>query len=527
MAKHSNEKIKAGYNVRNTLINLYLLIMFTFFPLFLTNQYAHARNDKFVLYIILSSLLIASVLVVSHSYSQEIKSGRLEPNEAVDAKKISVTDIGFLCFFLFAVISTVFSKYPLDALTGNAGRNNGLLLLLFYLCVYFILTRFWYFKEYLLVGYLVFSSFVAWLAVMHYFYIDPFGLLDGYSEKVARDFGTTIGNKNTIATFMCLFLPVAITIFVITTKRYLKVLSGFSIFFAYTGVLSADSNSGYLGMAGIMLVMLVVFVGKFEYIKEYMLALFIAFASGKLLRLFSFILSDHSKPFEQIAKFLIYDNRSYILVVAPLIIYLILLFFKKGISTHYPKKILRALAFTLSAFVFIYLLYNFIYYSVIDKSTDLGWETRLFRFDEKWGTHRGYMWINGLNEYSKFDFFKLLFGSGPDTFYHVFEPHFEGLLRFGDSSTDCIHSEYLNYLVTQGIFGLLSYLVILVSITVRSLKTYRKNPLVLVFLFSVLCYAIQSVVNIYQPITTPVFFIFISLAENLCRGTYRENVVTI
>lgn len=527
MAKHSMEAQKSGYNVRNSIINYYLLLMFTFFPVFLTNQYAHARTDKFVLFIILSALLIGSVLIISSVYSKEIAQGNMIANETVPFTKFSATDIGMLLFLFFALISTVFSQYPLDSLTGNAGRNNGLILIFLYTAVYFILTRFWYYKDYLIVGYLVFSSFVALLAVLHFFYIDPFGLLSGYSAEVAKDFGTTIGNKNTTASFMCLFLPVAITVFVLAKKRFMKVLSAISIFCAYTGILAADSNSGYLGMFAILLIMLIVFVGKFEYIKEYMLALFIAFASGKVLRLFSLIMGDNSKPFEQIAKFLIYDNRSYILVIVPLCIYLLLLLCKNGISAHYPKKILRIATIIVALSIFGYLLYKFIYFSVYDTTTDLGWETKLFRFNEKWGTHRGYMWINGMKEFSNFNFFSKLFGSGPDTFYHVFEPYFEGLLKYGDSSTDCIHSEYLNYLVTQGILGLLSYLLILVSTLVRALKKSKENPLTLVFLFPVLCYAIQSVVNIYQPITTPILFIFIALCENLCRGTYRENVVSL
>ena len=38
---------KNQYTVANTVINIYLTIMFGVFPLFLTSQYSHARKDKY------------------------------------------------------------------------------------------------------------------------------------------------------------------------------------------------------------------------------------------------------------------------------------------------------------------------------------------------------------------------------------------------------------------------------------------------------------------------------------------------
>lgn len=118
----------------------------------------------------------------------------------------------------------------------------------------------------------------------------------------------------------------------------------------------------------------------------------------------------------------------------------------------------------------------------------------------------------------------ILFGSGCDTFYHVFSPHFDELLqRFGNSSTDCIHSEYLNYLVTQGIVGLVSYIGIVASAVVRAIKKSKDNLLLLVFAAPVVCYSVQAVVNIYQPITTPFLFIFVALCECAARGSNKAN----
>jgi len=115
---------------------------------------------------------------------------------------------------------------------------------------------------------------------------------------------------------------------------------------------------------------------------------------------------------------------------------------------------------------------------------------------------------------------QLLFGTGPDTAYYVFQPHFSELSsRFGDSSTDCAHNEFINYLLTQGVLGLAAYLGVMGSVIVRSIKTAKNDPTALIFICPVICYLAQSVVNLYNPIVTPFLFIFLSLAEATNRNT--------
>ena len=46
------QKTLPKYAVKHSLVNYYLALMFSFFPLFLTEQYAHARLDKYYFYLI-------------------------------------------------------------------------------------------------------------------------------------------------------------------------------------------------------------------------------------------------------------------------------------------------------------------------------------------------------------------------------------------------------------------------------------------------------------------------------------------
>lgn len=512
--------VKKQYTVSHTLVNVYLTLMFSFFPLFLTEQYVHARTDKFWLYLILTAVLIISV-VFSSSMKRLGDKTPAKPKGFLQS--LSSTDIMMLCFVGFAAISTVTSPHISDAFTGFKGRDNGLLLLTAYALMYFIITRNYRYKDYAFVGYLVVSSIVALLTVINYFYIDPLNIFAGYGEDTIVDFGSTIGNKNIIAAFMCMFLPIAVGFFTVTEKRYMRILSGFAIIFAYPGILCADSSSNILGLLVILPIMLIIYCRSYTYLKRFFGAMTILFISGKLLHLFAIIVGNKNKGFEVFQQFLIYSPMMFIPIIICGTIFLLLFLAGKNGEPKYPAKALQITFKAVFGVIIMVLLGSFFYYSVIDRESDLGNYEKLLRFSDAWGTHRGFMWRVSFEEYGKFNLWQKLFGAGPDTAYYVLEPHFKELAaRFGDASTDCAHNELINYLLTQGVLGLAAYLGLAAATLVRGLKTARKEPLTLVFMGAVLCYLVQSTVNLYNPIVTPHFFIFLTLTEAISRSTSTE-----
>ena len=513
--KHITQNKPRGYGVHNSLVSYYLLVMFGFFTFFLTNKYASARRDKYYLFLGLTAALVVAA-GVAYLINRADRKGRALAQPFFSP--ISVTDVGFIAFYVFAVISALASPHAEDTLNASAGRNNGILLLTAYLLVYFFITRMYVYKDYVIAVYLIASCGVALLTVVNFFYIDPLGIFNGYGDSVVKDFGSTIGNKNTIASYMSLFLPVAVMTFVVTEKKYMRCIAAVAIVFAYTGALSANSSSVILGLFVAVPVMAIFSARGYKHLTRYMLAMAILFASGKLLRLFSFIMDGHSKGFEFIQHFMIYDKIMYIPVIAFAALYILMTVFGGKLGERYPAKLIVIVLSALTAASVIGVIGAMVYFTVGDTTTKLGSFDRLLRFDDKWGTHRGFMWIRSFEEYGKFDVFKKLFGYGPDMLYYVLEPHFHELsVRFGDSSTDCAHNEFINYLITQGALGLIAYLTVLGGSVIRGIRNAAKNPMTLAFAAAIVCYAVQSTVNLYQPITTPIFFIFIAITEAVSR----------
>ena len=537
---------QGSYTVSNTLVNMYLTIMFSFFPLFLTEQYAHARKDKYIFYLITTGFLIASVgsILLIKGFANTSK-----PAEARSGEKLflplSLTDVFMLGFIWFAAISTILSDHPDKAFWGTGGRNNGLFLLLFYALMYFLITRNYAHKDYVFVVYLITSSFVALLTVLNFFYIDPLGMLDGYDPQTIENFGSTIGNKNIIAAFMCLFLPVAVMLFVVAKAKVVRIVAGIAIGFAYTGLLCADSTSDILGLLVILPVTAIFCARSFVYLRRWTLGMVILFLSPFVVKIHLRAIPPVVELLQNIRhlmqpdyqlKELAYDgvrnkgfefmqetlfNSSW--MILPIVIfgvaYALMFIFGKDDMPRYPAKAMQIILLSLFSVGIIALLWLFIRFSFYDTETDIGEFEKLLRFDDYWGTHRGFMWRVSFEEYRNFTPLRRLFGAGPDTAYYVLEPHFPELMTFGDSSTDCAHNEFINYLLTQGALGLMMYLGMMGSAVVRGLKAAKSDPMALVFISAVICYLAQSTVNLYNPIVTPTLFIFFSLAEATARNT--------
>lgn len=512
------------YSVKHAVVNYFLLFMFTLFPLFFTQQYSNIRHDKYYFFLLASViLLITEAVFILSEYNTRAQA---RPDQKTKwYHTLSVTDWAMLALLLVYTLSTVFSQWPMDSVTGNQGRNNGLLLMGIYTAVYFAVSRCFYFMEYVFGALAAGAGLVFLLAIINYFYIDPLGMFVGYAEKYVIDFSATIGNKNLLASFICICLPALMLLYIHTEKKGLKWLYFASCILGFSALLTADSDSGFLGFFVFLAVAVLYYIRKINCLKRLFFLIFSMLAGAKLLRLFSLLMSDHSKGFTDIPAFFIYNtDLSFVLIAAAGIFALILFFADK----KYPYKVLPRPVFYIALSLFILtvcaVLAGVYYYTFVDTETPLNEVTSYLRFNDQWGTHRGYMWRVSMEEFCKFDIKSLLLGSGPDTLYSVFYPHFSELnTLYGDASTNCAHNEYINYLVTTGILGLAAYLTVLVSFILRAVRAAEKNPLAAVCCAGVVCYSIQAMVNIAQPITTPLFILFICIGEGVCRQVKKTQ----
>jgi O-antigen ligase len=191
----------------------------------------------------------------------------------------------------------------------------------------------------------------------------------------------------------------------------------------------------------------------------------------------------------------------------------------------------------------------------------------IFSFEDSWGNYRGFVWRRLMEAYSDFSVPQKLFGYGNESVKSIMtDRYYDDMMNAVGVIYDNAHNEYLQYLITTGIFGAVSYVGLLVttggalvraavsgavmnenesmssqsagkrskekaasrdSRTVRGSKTgtglecllgYAEDEgSMIAVLLGITGYAVQAFVNLNQSLTTPYIFLLIAMAGGLCR----------
>lgn len=526
--KNKNKGPKLRITVRHALTNIYVVLMFTLFPLFLSNRFNAARRDKFWFLVILTAIIGVSVgiLTLTDYFTRNSPySPRLHTHH--DPLKITPTDIAFSAFFLVSVISTFLSyniKHSFIGLTTGIsdGRNMGLLTIMLLFAAYLIISRFFFYQKWIIYCAFAAMAIVAVLAVLNYYYIDPLNYFDYYKttksyHSTLMNFTSTIGNKNYLSAFICISLPLSVGMAIASEDYIMRIVSYVSTGIQFMGLIVATSDGGFLGLGALLLTLLVVLSRKPEKLKRMFMALTVMVFSAQLLRLFDFLMKGNSKGYSSFSELFLKNKYMPVVLLFLAAVTVGIHFIHQAQGDELLPKYVFYVALGLVGLVVLALISLFIQYTYIDKESTLTGFMRFFRFDEYWGTHRGYFWIRSVDIFKNdLTFSQQLFGTGPDSFYNTFKPYFSELVTFtggNEGSTNAAHNVYINYLITHGVLGLGAYLALVGSSIVLSIKRARTNPLALVALCAIVTYATQDIINIANPVNTPWFIMFIALSE--------------
>ena len=141
------------------------------------------------------------------------------------------------------------------------------------------------------------------------------------------------------------------------------------------------------------------------------------------------------------------------------------------------------------------------------RALPLGALERYVHFSESWGTDRGKIWTFVLRVYAQLPFAQQLFGGSSGALFHADSAN----PIFSDAGLDTAHNEYLQYLVTNGALGLICYFASLGFAVWAGLSRSKEDAMSRGLTLAVAAYAVQAVVNIAQPMTTPLFIILVGV----------------
>ena len=532
-------------NASNVIVGLWVMAMFTIFPLIYNDFYFDILQTKYYTVLTLSIIMILALIVICgfaggfKNFFDKLKSKGF----AVWFKEeFSIWDICIMIFWLMSALSTAFAgRFIMEAITGDKGRYSGLLLISIYVILYFTVSRMFSFGKVYFTVFLAVSIPVCLFGYTDYFNMDILGFKEKISPEQWPIFTSTIGNINTYTAVLAFYIAIAGTLFITTPfksdngrgESIGKIVFYYVIMFMnFIALAMGTSDNGYLTLAAFFGLVPFVAFRTMEGVRRFILTIFTYLLGIKIIQLINISYAGKVLGISGLYDF-ISDFKYLDLIIVALAIVVIIMYvleYRKKEKRRDNEVLLRSLRYIwLAILVIIFAAIVFMGMKINSDVTaakeKYGALADYFVFNDSWGTFRGYIWRAAVEEYMKFPLLHKIFGSGPDTF-----GLYIGLLRNEEMTSvtgqffDATHNEYIQFLFTLGPIATIAYILALILPSVEALRTrlfYLRDNTMLPYLYAcaiaVICYATQAVVNLNLPVVTPFLWIFLSIMVAILR----------
>lgn len=532
-------------NASNVIVGLWVMAMFTIFPLIYNDFYFDILQTKYYTVLTLSIIMILALIVIcgfAGGFKNFFDNLNKKGFVVWFKEEFSIWDICIMVFWLMSALSTAFAgRFIMESITGDKGRYSGLLLISIYVILYFTVSRMFSFGKVYFTVFLAVSIPVCLFGYTDYFNMDILGFKEKISPEQWPIFTSTIGNINTYTAVLAFYIAIAGTLFITTPfksdngrgESIGKIVFYYVIMLMnFIALTMGTSDNGYLTLAAFFGLVPFVAFRTMEGVRRFVLTIFTYLLGIKIIQLINISYAGKvlgiSGLFDFISDFKYLDLV--IVAFAIIVIIMYVLEYRKKEKRRDNEALLRSLRYIwLAILVIIFAAIVFMGMKINSDVTaakeKYGALADYFVFNDSWGTFRGYIWRAAVEEYMKFPLLHKIFGSGPDTF-----GLYIGLLRNEEMTSvtgqffDATHNEYIQFLFTLGPIATISYILSLILPSVEALRTrlfYLRDNTMLPYLYAcaiaVICYATQAVVNLNLPVVTPFLWIFLSIMVAILR----------
>lgn len=532
-------------NASNVIVGLWVMAMFTIFPLIYNDFYFDILQTKYYTVLTLSIIMILALIVIcgfAGGFKNFFDNMNKKGFVVWFKEEFSIWDICIMVFWLMSALSTAFAgRFIMESITGDKGRYSGLLLISIYVILYFTVSRMFSFGKVYFTVFLAVSIPVCLFGYTDYFNMDILGFKEKISPEQWPIFTSTIGNINTYTAVLAFYIAIAGTLFITTPfksdngrgESIGKIVFYYVIMFMnFIALAMGTSDNGYLTLAAFFGLVPFVAFRTMEGVRRFILTIFTYLLGIKIIQLINISYAGKVLGISGLYDF-ISDFKYLDLIIVALAIVVIIMYvleYRKKEKRRDNEALLRSLRYIwLAILVIIFAAIVFMGMKINSDVTaakeKYGALADYFVFNDSWGTFRGYIWRAAVEEYMKFPLLHKIFGSGPDTF-----GLYIGLLRNEEMTSvtgqffDATHNEYIQFLFTLGPIATIAYILALILPSVEALRTrlfYLRDNTMLPYLYAcaiaVICYATQAVVNLNLPVVTPFLWIFLSIMVAILR----------
>lgn len=500
------QETKSSFQENAALImGIFTLVVLCIFPLVFHNYYFDILETKYQFYCAAAGIAIAAMALYGLLSGRVVKYFKNFDGKAF-IKGLNVVDWAMLAFWLCNVISWLLCKdWKWDAFWGTLGRYNGVFLVTIYMIVYFLMTRFFHFRQWYLDAFLAVGIFVCIFGITDYFQMDILHFKVRMVDNQKGDYTSTFGNINTYTIYVGVVMVVSTILFALEENRNRMLWYYGNMVLSTMALIMGISDNAYLTIAALFgFAPLYLFRSK-KGLRRYLISLATFFSIILIIDWINHKYADTVLGIQSIFNILAEFDKLPVCVAGLWVLAAVvtaLTIKKKGDSDRIGRWlpwIWAALIAAVIGFV-AYVLYDA---NIAGNAEKYSAVSKYVVFNENWGTRRGFVWIRAMNVFNtKFTPLQKLFGFGPETFGILMEYYFRKDME--QVLFDNAHNEYLHYLLTIGIAGMISYIALMVSSIVRMAKNLKGRPEVAAVMFAIAAYMVQALVNLNLPIAMPI-----------------------
>ena len=487
---------------RQTLVKFYVFATLVMMPLYYENGYFNTLMAKAHIFWVTAGVVLFMAVVVE---SAGIGFGKSRlPTPRMIISSINLMDISVGLFGGAAILSWLFSDYRYEAFTGSSGWHMGAGTIILLVLMYIYVSRNFVLDEKTFAFLLGAASVLFVLGMLNGIGADPLSLHTKLSSDEMYEYIATIGNVNSYAGYLSLVMPVIIALYIISYELWQRVWSGVVITLGFVNLFMGNSDGAFLGVGLGCLFLITYTLNKgWKYLRLFSCGIFFGIAS-LVCKLFESFWPGDMVSFLGVPEFIL-DTNIYMPIAAICIILVIRYnYYEKHLTDKNTRRASRV--FAVCGFLAVVAV--------------VGYNALIF--DGEWGTKRGYIWGFALSVFSDGSIREKLVGVGPDCFGIPVMNTFNDFIEehWGKRVVNA-HNEFLQYLVTTGIAGAAGYIMMYGSAIREYIKRKNWCEEKGVWLFGIMGYAGQAVVNNPQALNMATLFLFLAIYRSF---TYNQTI---
>lgn len=510
-------------------VSVYVFAMFLVFPLYYQDKYYNMGEAKYEFFRAVTWTLLPVALLAGAAalilYFRRNKGKLLSCKELWTST--SLTDRFVMVYAVAVWISFAFTPYKADAVFGYEGWYMGLVSQMAFVCIYFLVSRFFRWKTWFLNLICIVSAITFLLAVLNRFQIDPLNMYETLSMTNKILFLSTLGQATWYSSFLCTVFPVGLYLFWSSERGIPKLLYGIYVFLGFATMVTQNSDSAFAAFAVMLLILFCASFVSERRIKSFLEVLIIGMSAWKLMGLLQAFFPEKAVALEPLSIFASQSVMTSILLAVVIGFYIVvmvldhkkLLFVQK--LRALPKLVcVAAAAAVVLAILGIYLTTTDHLPGFMGFLKNVGY----FNFDSNWGNGRGFTWMYAAEMFQEYPWQMKLFGCGPDCFASYSYANYSAVLsaKWGDNVLTNAHNEWFTSLLYFGVFGFISYTGIFLSQLKACIREAVKTPFLLVAAMAIGSYMGHNFFCYQQIICTPLIFILMGMAEKVIREGKRN-----